>query len=96
MNKLTLTYEKSGVNIKAADRFVNFLSSKTEKTKKNRKFNSIGEFSSINKIPKKFKNPHPATITDGVGTKFTQRQFVNCYLLLEEKIYFSFSIFRAI
>ncbi len=34
MNKLTLTYEKSGVNIKATDRFVNFLSSKTEKTKK--------------------------------------------------------------
>ena len=96
MNKDILTYEKSGVNIKAADRFVNFLSSKTEKTKKNRKFNSIGDFSSINKIPKKFKYPHLVTIADGVNTKFTQRQFVNSYLIFEEKIYFSFSIFRAI
>ena len=82
--------------MKAADRFANFLSLETGKTKKNRKFNSIGDFSSINKIPKKFKYPHLVTIVNDVGTKFTQRQFVNSYLIFEEKIYFSFSIFRTI
>ena len=34
MNKSSLTYEKSGVNIKAADKFVKFISSFSKKTKK--------------------------------------------------------------
>ena len=44
MNKNILTYEKSGVNIKGADKFVKFISSKAKKTKK---FNDIGAFGSI-------------------------------------------------
>ena len=66
MNKNILTYEKSGVNIKGADKFVKFISSKAKKTKK---FNNIGAFSSITKIPSNFKNPHLVASTDGVGTK---------------------------
>ena len=69
MNKSSLTYEKSGVNIKAADKFVKFISSFSKKTKKNNKFNNIGKFGSISNIPKHFKNPHLVTSTDGVGTK---------------------------
>ena len=69
MNKSSLTYEKSGVNIKAADKFVKFISSFSKKTKKNNKFNNIGKLGSISNIPKHFKNPHLVTSTDGVGTK---------------------------
>ncbi len=69
MSKNKLTYEKSGVNIKAADKFVNFISSITNKSKKNGKFKNIGSFGSISKIPKNIKNPHIVASTDGVGTK---------------------------
>ena len=34
MKKYKLTYENSGVNIKAADKFVNFISTLTSKSKK--------------------------------------------------------------
>ena len=69
MNKSILTYEKSGVNIKAADKFVKFISSSTNKSKKNKKFNNIGGFGSVTKIPHNFKNPNIVASTDGVGTK---------------------------
>ena len=52
MNKNKLTYEKSGVNIKAADKFVKFISSNSNRGKKRRKFANIGEFGAISKIPK--------------------------------------------
>ena len=69
MNKNKLTYEKSGVNIKAADKFVKFISSISNKSKKSGKFKNIGGFGSISKIPSNFKNPHIVASTDGVGTK---------------------------
>ncbi len=69
MNKNKLTYEKSGVNIKAADKFVRFISSSTNKGRKRPKFANIGGFGAISKIPKQIKNPHLVTSTDGVGTK---------------------------
>ncbi len=69
MKKRDLTYEKSGVNIKAADKFVKFISSISNKSKKSGKFKNIGGFGSISKIPSNFKNPHIVASTDGVGTK---------------------------
>jgi len=69
MNKSKLTYNKSGVNIKKADKFVNFISSLTKKTQKSVNFKNIGGFGAISKIPKYLKNPHIVTSTDGVGTK---------------------------
>jgi len=69
MIKNNLTYEKSGVNIKEADRFVKFISSKSKKTKQNNRFNNIGGFGSITHIPKNLKNPQIVASTDGVGTK---------------------------
>ena len=69
MNKNKLTYVKSGVNIKAADKFVKFISLNTNKGKKRPKFANIGAFGAVSKIPKKIKNPRLVTSADGVGTK---------------------------
>tara|TARA_Y100001970_G_scaffold193177_1_gene234784 strand:- start:1123 stop:2148 length:1026 start_codon:yes stop_codon:yes gene_type:complete len=69
MRNNNLTYEKSGVNIKAADNFVKYISSISKKREKRRNFQNIGGFGSINSIPKNFKNPHLVASTDGVGTK---------------------------
>ena len=49
MNKNNLTYENSGVNIKAADKFVKFISLISKKTKQNTNFDNIGSFGSITK-----------------------------------------------
>ena len=38
----TFTYKKSGVNIDAADKFVNFITKISSKKKGNKKFNNIG------------------------------------------------------
>ena len=61
------TYQKSGVNISEADKFVNFISKNTGKKK--RKNKNIGGFGSISNIPKNFNNPKIVASTDGVGTK---------------------------
>ena len=67
LNKLT--YAKSGVNIKKADKFVNFITSLSKKTNKNGDFKNIGGFGAISHIPNNLKKPHIVTSTDGVGTK---------------------------
>jgi len=69
MNNKSLTYEKSGVNIKAADNFVKFITSLSKKRSKSKNFQNIGGFGSINPIPKKIKDPQLVASTDGVGTK---------------------------
>ncbi len=69
MKNNNLTYEKSGVNIKAADNFVKFISSLSKKRRNARNFQNIGGFGSITNIPKKIKNPQIVASTDGVGTK---------------------------
>ena len=69
MKKINLSYAKSGVNIKAADKFVKYISSRTSKIKKNVKSKNIGGFGAISKIPNNLKNPYLVTSTDGVGTK---------------------------
>ena len=69
MKNNNLTYEKSGVNIKAADNFVKFISSLSKKRQNNKNFQNIGGFGSITNIPKNIKNPQIVASTDGVGTK---------------------------
>ena len=69
MNKKLFTYKKSGVNIDAADRFVNFISSVSSKKKGKKKFSNIGGFGSISSIPNNVKQPKIVACTDGVGTK---------------------------
>ena len=64
-----LTYAKSGVNIRSADKFIRFISKITSKQSKNPKNNNIGNFGSVTKLPNKLKNVHLVAATDGVGTK---------------------------
>ena len=79
MKKKIFTYEKSGVNISAADNFVKFISSISSNNKGKKKFNNIGGFGSISNIPKNLKNPKIVACTDGVGTKVEIANSLNKY-----------------
>ena len=79
MNKNLFTYKKSGVNINAADKFVNFISNISSKKKGNKKNSNIGGFGSISDLPKDIKNPKIVACTDGVGTKIEVANLLNKY-----------------
>jgi phosphoribosylaminoimidazole synthetase len=79
MKKHKFTYEKSGVNISAADKFVKFISNISSKNKDKKKFKNIGGFGSISNIPKNFKKPKIVASTDGVGTKIEIANTLNKY-----------------
>ena len=79
MKKKKFTYEKSGVNINAADNFVKFISSISSNNKGKKKFNNIGGFGSISSIPKNLKSPKIVACTDGVGTKVEIANILNKY-----------------
>ena len=79
MKKEKFTYEKSGVNISAADNFVKFISSIASNNKGKKKFNNIGGFGSISSIPKNLKSPKIVACTDGVGTKVEIANILNKY-----------------
>ena len=69
MNKKKFTYKKSGVNIGAADKFVDFISTVSAKKRGKKKFSNIGGFGSITNIPNNIKQPRIVASTDCVGTK---------------------------
>ena len=74
MKKIYNTYKKSGVNMAAADKLVNYISKISRKTyKKNTEkkyFKNIGSFGSIYDLSKNnVNNPIIVSSTDGVGTK---------------------------
>ena len=74
MKKTYNTYKKSGVNMAAADKLVNYIAKISRKTyKKNtetKSFRNIGSFGSIFNLSQlKMKNPLIVSSTDGVGTK---------------------------
>ena len=79
MNKKIFTYKKSGVNIHAADKFINFISSVSSKKKGKKKFSNIGGFGSISNIPNQIKQPKIVACTDGVGTKIEIANTLNKY-----------------
>ncbi len=79
MNKKLFTYKKSGVNIDAADSFVNFISTVSSKKKGKKKFSNIGGFGSISNIPINIKQPKIVACTDGVGTKIEIANTLNKY-----------------
>jgi len=79
MNKKKFTYKKSGVNITAADNFVNFISNVSSKKKGKKKFSNIGGFGSITNIPKGINQPKIVAGTDGVGTKIEISNTLNKY-----------------
>ena len=69
MNKKKFTYKTRGVNIKAAEKFIDFISSVSSKKRGKKKFSNIGGFGSITNIPNHIKQPKIVACTDGVGTK---------------------------
>jgi len=77
MNKKKFTYKKSGVNIKAANKFVNFISTVSAKKNGKKKFSNIGGFGSITSIPNNIKQPKLVACTDGVGTKIEVANILN-------------------
>ena len=79
MNKKLFTYKKSGVDINAADKFINFISKISTNKRGKKKFNNIGGFGSISNIPKNIKNPQIVACTDGVGTKIEIANILNKY-----------------
>jgi phosphoribosylformylglycinamidine cyclo-ligase len=79
MKKQKYTYEKSGVNIDAADNFVKFISNISLKNKGKKKLNNIGGFGSISSIPNNLKRPKIVACTDGVGTKIEIANILNKY-----------------
>ena len=79
MKKSLFTYKKSGVNINAADKFVNFIANISSKKRGNKKFNNIGGFGSISNIPNHIKQPKIVACTDGVGTKIEIANMINKY-----------------
>ena len=79
MNKKLFTYKKSGVNIDAADSFINFISAVSSKKKGKKKFSNIGGFGSISNIPNHIKQPKIVACTDGVGTKIEIANVLNKY-----------------
>jgi len=79
MKKQKFTYEKSGVNIDAADNFVKFISTISTKNKGKKKLNNIGGFGSISNIPSNLKRPRIVACTDGVGTKIEIANTLNKY-----------------
>ena len=79
MNKKKFTYKKSGVNINAADNFVNFISNVSSKKRGKKKFSNIGGFGSITSIPFGINQPKIVACTDGVGTKIEIANTLNKY-----------------
>ncbi len=77
MTKSLFTYKKSGVDIKAADKFVKFISNISTKKRGKKKSNNIGGFGSISSIPKNIKKPKIVACTDGVGTKIEIANILN-------------------
>ena len=77
MKDSNLTYQKSGVNIKAADNFIKYISSLSKKRQNRRNFQNIGGFGSITNIPNNIKNPQIVASTDGVGTKIEIANEIN-------------------
>ena len=75
MKYSNFTYQKSGVNISAADKFVDYISKNTGKKKP--KNSNIGGFGSITNIPNNYKDPKIVASTDGVGTKIEIANFFN-------------------
>ena len=79
MKKQKFTYEKSGVNINAADSFVKFISNISPKDKGRKMNGNIGGFGSISNLPKNIKRPKIVACTDGVGTKIEIANILNKY-----------------
>lgn len=69
MKKSPVTYKEAGVDLEAADRFVQLLKGLSLRTHRPWVLHGIGGFSSLVRIPPGYMRPLLAAATDGVGTK---------------------------
>lgn len=67
--KQSISYKDAGVDIKAGDKLVSNIKPYAKATNRPEVMGGLGGFSSLFKVPKKFKNPVLVSGTDGVGTK---------------------------
>jgi phosphoribosylformylglycinamidine cyclo-ligase len=67
----SLTYRKSGVDINAADRFVEKIKRIAAPTRSRNVLSGVGLFAAALRLPRGMKSPVLLTATDGVGTKLT-------------------------
>ena len=67
--KNKITYKTSGVDVKKGDALINLIKPFAKKTNRTEIMESIGGFSAITSIPKRYKDPLIVSATDGVGTK---------------------------
>ncbi|MDP6686030.1 MAG: phosphoribosylformylglycinamidine cyclo-ligase, partial [Candidatus Omnitrophota bacterium] len=72
-----MNYKKAGVDIDRSNKFIKEISSLVSKTRRSEVLGGIGGFSSLVKIPKKFKDPVLVSSTDGVGTKLMLAELQN-------------------
>ena len=92
MKKVYNTYKKSGVNMAAADKLVDYISKISRKTYKRntekKSFKNIGSFGSIYDLSQNnVNNPIIVSSTDGVGTKI---EIANKFNKFCKRIYFYF------
>lgn len=74
---MKMTYEKAGVDIKKADRFVEEIKRISKRTFRKELFGGIGGFAAAMSIPKKVRSPLVIFSTDGVGTKLLVAEMMN-------------------
>ena len=67
--KNKISYKTSGVDVKKGDALINLIKPFAKKTNRAEIMESIGGFSAITSIPKRYKDPLIVSATDGVGTK---------------------------
>ena len=65
----TSSYKDSGVDVEAADRFVESIVPLAKRTFRSECMGTIGGFGALFEVPKGYKNPVLVSSTDGVGTK---------------------------
>ena len=64
-----IDYKRSGVDIDKSNRFIKDITGMVSSSRRKEVIGTIGGFSSLMKIPKKYKEPILVSSTDGVGTK---------------------------
>ena len=72
-----INYKRSGVDIDKSNKFIKDITGMVSSSRRKEVIGNIGGFSSLMKIPKKYKEPILISSTDGVGTKLMIAEALN-------------------